>query len=436
MNTLIPSLHYLGILVQGGAIFYFLINAIFLIIIMPQLQPKRNEATVAIHKSLAVLLLIYLANYALWIIPELLQDLSGYYQIARVYPNYNTFMEYMDLAILPLSMVFGSTVLLGRLPNKWTGISILVPYLLYAFSDIYQLLPFKLYQFAYITTILATAAQLAWYGYFSRRFEKKLLNNCSNIDRRSTRWVFWTLVPLFLLSLLYVPLSVITATDEWMILYDFLTLLFLTGIVGRALSHKVDDMTMDLIKEQLEEIKAEKQGEIQEPEVTEPTSTNTPANVPTTTESTTGASTNTQEGNPAVSPSETSAETKPTEATTIVEEPSKGNNLNKFANFDETIQKLEEDQFYLDTEVNIDWISSQLGTNRHYVSDYLNQIKHVTFYEYVNTLRLKHAEQLLKERKEKVADIAFISGFNNDHTFRRLFKEKYGCTPLQYQKSL
>ena len=52
MNIYIPSFEYLGILVQGGIIFYFLVNALFLFIIMPKLQPKRNKATVAIHKSL------------------------------------------------------------------------------------------------------------------------------------------------------------------------------------------------------------------------------------------------------------------------------------------------------------------------------------------------------------------------------------------------
>ena len=107
----------------------------------------------------------------------------------------------------------------------------------------------------------------------------------------------------------------------------------------------------------------------------------------------------------------------------------------KFMDFDDVFKKLEEEKFYLDTEVNIDWISSKLGTNRHYVSDYLNRVKHVSFYEYVNTLRLIYAERLLKDGKEKLADIAFICGFNSDHTFRRLFKEKYGCTPLQYQKN-
>lgn len=421
MNTYISPFEYLGIMVQGGNIFYFLINALFLFLVMPKLQPKRNEATAAIHKSLAWLLVIYLVNYSMWVVPELLQPTCGYYQIARVYPSYDIFMEYMDLAILPLSMVFGSTVLVGRMPKRWLGGAIIVPYLFYAINDVLGLLPFRLYTFAYITTILTVMAQLAWYGHFIKRFDKKLMETYSNIDRRSTRWVFWTLVPLFFLSILYIPLNILTDDAEYMVLYDFLTFVFLSSIVGCALSYKVDDMTVDLIKEQLLEMKPEENKYINEfkedfaqPASVEPTATATPDPAPASAEPTTSES-------PAAATQET--------------ENAPSANTSKFVNFAETLDKLEADRFYLDTEVNIDWISSKLGTNRHYVSEYLNQVKHVTFYEYVNTLRLNHAEQLLKEGKETVADVAFISGFNSDHTFRRLFKERYGCTPLQYQKS-
>lgn len=419
MNSYISSIQYLGIMVQGGNIFYFLINAIFLFFIMPKLQPKRNAATAAIHNSLGWLLLIFVANYSLWIVPELFQPQCGYYRIGNVYPNYKTLMEYMDLAVLPLSMVFGSTVLLGKMPPKWIGPSILLPYLIYSLSDIFGILPFKLYTFAYISTIIVVIAQLAWYGFFIRKFDKKLMENCSNIDRRSIKWVFWTLVPLFLLTLLYIPLNMMTNVDEWMVLYDFLTLLIITGIVGHSLSHKVDEMTIELISEQIEEMEIKVDGGEK----------NVDANEPESVDAAPSANIDAETGEQKSQADESSASTDNAKAQTS------SSLSSKFMDFDDVFKKLEEEKFYLDTEVNIDWISNKLGTNRHYVSDYLNRVKHVSFYEYVNTLRLIYAERLLKEGKEKLADIAFICGFNSDHTFRRLFKEKYGCTPLQYQKS-
>ena len=419
MNTYISSIQYLGIMVQGGNIFYFLINAIFLFFIMPKLQPKRNAASAAIHNSLGWLLLVYVANYSLWIVPELFQPQCGYYRIGNVYPNYKTLMEYMDLAVLPLSMVFGSTVLLGKMPPKWIGPAILLPYLIYSLNDIFGILPFKLYTFAYISTIIVVIAQLAWYGFFIRKFDKKLMENCSNIDRRSIKWVFWTLVPLLVLTILYIPLNMMTNVDEWMVLYDFLTLLIITGIVGHSLSHKVDEMTIELISEQIEEMEIKGDGEKK----------NVDANELESVDAAPSANIDAETGEQKSQADESSASTDNAKAQTS------SSLSSKFMDFDDVFKKLEEEKFYLDTEVNIDWISSKLGTNRHYVSDYLNRVKHVSFYEYVNTLRLIYAERLLKEGKEKLADIAFICGFNSDHTFRRLFKEKYGCTPLQYQKS-
>lgn len=419
MNSYISSIQYLGIMVQGGNIFYFLINAIFLFFIMPKLQPKRNAAAAAIHNSLGWLLLVFVANYSLWIVPELFQPQCGYYRIGNVYPNYKTLMEYMDLAVLPLSMVFGSTVLLGKMPPKWIGPAILLPYLIYSLNDIFEILPFKLYTFAYISTIIVVIAQLAWYGFFIRKFDKKLMENCSNIDRRSIKWVFWTLVPLLVLTLLYIPLNMMTNVDEWMVLYDFLTLLIITGIVGHSLSYKVDEMTIELISEQIEEMEIKGDGGEK----------NVDANEPESVDAAPSANIDAETGEQKSQADESSASTDNAKAQTS------SSLSSKFMDFDDVFKKLEEEKFYLDTEVNIDWISSKLGTNRHYVSDYLNRVKHVSFYEYVNTLRLIYAERLLKEGKEKLADIAFICGFNSDHTFRRLFKEKYGCTPLQYQKS-
>lgn len=102
--------------------------------------------------------------------------------------------------------------------------------------------------------------------------------------------------------------------------------------------------------------------------------------------------------------------------------------------FAEEIRKLERKRFYLDSNVNIDWIASTLGTNRHYVSDYFNKVLHTTFNDYINTLRLSYAVELLRTGKVKQSQVAYSAGFNNDHTFRRLFKERFGCTPSQFEK--
>lgn len=100
--------------------------------------------------------------------------------------------------------------------------------------------------------------------------------------------------------------------------------------------------------------------------------------------------------------------------------------------FAERIRELERQRFYLDGNVNIDWVASALGTNRHYVSDYFNKVLHLSFNEYINNLRLDHAASLIRSGRIPQSQISYSAGFNNDHTFRRLFKQKFGCTPSQF----
>lgn len=101
--------------------------------------------------------------------------------------------------------------------------------------------------------------------------------------------------------------------------------------------------------------------------------------------------------------------------------------------FNEEISALERKQFYLDPDVNIDWVAQKLGTNRHYVSDYFNKVLHCTFNDYINNLRLNYAAKLLREGRVAKSQICYDAGFGNDHTFRRLFKQKFGCLPSQYE---
>jgi len=48
--------------------------------------------------------------------------------------------------------------------------------------------------------------------------------------------------------------------------------------------------------------------------------------------------------------------------------------------------------------------------------------------------KLSRAKQLLLRPENAVADVAFHSGFENTAHFCRLFKQKTGCTPLQYRR--
>ncbi len=58
----------------------------------------------------------------------------------------------------------------------------------------------------------------------------------------------------------------------------------------------------------------------------------------------------------------------------------------------------------------------------------------MTFYDYVNNLRVEHAVDLLQKSNLRLNVIAEQSGFNSISTFRRFFAAKQQCTPSEYRK--
>ena len=59
---------------------------------------------------------------------------------------------------------------------------------------------------------------------------------------------------------------------------------------------------------------------------------------------------------------------------------------------------------------------------------------HTTPGKWLTNKRLSHAVLLLKKTNQSISEIAFNSGFENISHFSRIFKEKYGSSPLQFRK--
>lgn len=56
--------------------------------------------------------------------------------------------------------------------------------------------------------------------------------------------------------------------------------------------------------------------------------------------------------------------------------------------------------------------------------------------EFIRNIRLKHGSQLLKNRSISVAEVAYECGFSNPKYFATCFKNEFGVTPKEYQKTL
>lgn len=97
---------------------------------------------------------------------------------------------------------------------------------------------------------------------------------------------------------------------------------------------------------------------------------------------------------------------------------------------------METDEVFLNSRLTLTDLSALLGTNRTYLSVYLNNELHTTFYDYVNSYRIRKVVARLESSDEKttMAEIAESCGFNSLSTFRRCFVREFGMTFAEYRR--
>jgi AraC-like DNA-binding protein len=86
------------------------------------------------------------------------------------------------------------------------------------------------------------------------------------------------------------------------------------------------------------------------------------------------------------------------------------------------------------TTVTLSSFCQRFSRSQSYVSHTFKRTFGTTFSAYCNNLRLDDAKNLLEITDTSITDIAMNTGFNDVSYFVRLFKEKYGLSPLQYRK--
>lgn len=100
------------------------------------------------------------------------------------------------------------------------------------------------------------------------------------------------------------------------------------------------------------------------------------------------------------------------------------------------LDKMVEEKFFTDPEINLLEFSSMIKVNREYVSRYLHNKYGETFSSYVNRLRIEHSKTLLKKPDAQVADVADQCGFATVSTYYRNFNRLVGCSPRDYQRRI
>ncbi len=97
------------------------------------------------------------------------------------------------------------------------------------------------------------------------------------------------------------------------------------------------------------------------------------------------------------------------------------------------------DKPYLNRELTIYDLSSQLKIPRHFLSEVINEHMGKNFYNLVNEYRVEEVKRRIVDPAYSnltILAIAYDSGFNSKSSFNTIFKEKTGMTPSEYLQSV
>lgn len=87
-----------------------------------------------------------------------------------------------------------------------------------------------------------------------------------------------------------------------------------------------------------------------------------------------------------------------------------------------------------DSDISLQSISEALHISRYYISHLFSRRLHTGFNDYINSLRIRKACELLKSGDDPITEIACAVGYSSPRTFNRCFMNIRGMTPKEYRR--
>lgn len=101
------------------------------------------------------------------------------------------------------------------------------------------------------------------------------------------------------------------------------------------------------------------------------------------------------------------------------------------------LELMEEEQPYLDNEINLSKLSHMLDVSTHQLSATLNNAIGMNFSNFVNSYRIEEAKKLLLDGQKQhytMLQVAYEAGYNSKTVFNTHFKRTIGVSPTAYKK--
>ncbi len=99
---------------------------------------------------------------------------------------------------------------------------------------------------------------------------------------------------------------------------------------------------------------------------------------------------------------------------------------------------METEKPFLDSELNLQKLSEQIGVPAYRLSQMMNSHLHQNFFDVINQYRVEEWKRLMSEGPTSgtIQELAFQVGFNSKSSFNTAFKKHTGRTPSEYRAEL
>lgn len=87
-------------------------------------------------------------------------------------------------------------------------------------------------------------------------------------------------------------------------------------------------------------------------------------------------------------------------------------------------------------DISLRTLADKLQVSHYSISRIFNERFHIGFRDYINSMRISRACELLKESDSEITDIAFAVGYNSIRTFNRSFQKLMKQTPREYRQQV